>query len=1313
MSKLNWGLIQDGGTFESLMHALVFAVDPGAILFGRPGKDSGQDAKSSDGSTVYQSKHGQSMTMDDARKLALKELEIIKKYRAGNHANSGHWQNVTRWVLVANFKIIPNDQKKWNQEVIPAFQNEGLIAEYWSIERLDQELSEHPHVIDVFFGGENRVLVGLKEAYDLLENEMVGAASLENKFIDRLPTLEAIKAFVNSDEKRILAIVGPGGIGKSRLAYEALIQLVDDGWRGLWGLPGSMSMSSNWFRLLNGNQKTVVVLDNPDSPELVRAVIEQLATTERKNWKVILNCRSENRQVYHRYKNHQRFQTPVELQPLSEPESHELVNSIVGAECEPDWLHRVFNFTRGVPGWLCLIAEMTKAGKLEDVPASADAIADIYLDSCFSKIPEPEQQSARQFLKWLALWGFFRLPAYGERSAELEFLENQGISQSAVRGILDRLVQSGLVSNWGLEKRAFAVEPLIVRQQILTRWLLTEESGALRISHPGTDLMTRLASGGIPAADSALRTLSQLVCVRIGEQDSVSFMKPLFDALQTAAGGENLLIQHQVIDLIEKLGIADPEGSLEVLKLVRESQTPDQAVEDSFWGSHTMTHAALVAKIPWLLFQLSERVESPAVARRYLVELGQYVSREEVQGLKFDSGKGAKQLAKRLLCESRNADMFTSAAAEMALQGLDDEQAWPFAGLLVECLLTPIRETVGLAAKYTVYFRREVVEPDWPDWTFAKSVRQNAFEILGRSEKKTFSSRLWRILAHAHHDCHRILFHHQISSETGKAYRELLKADLETVLNILQQQRETIGLDLATHAREFWEWYLEHGKEPISVELAKQCETIYSEINNWRLQDFFRFDSPKNLVGETKRVADALKGAPSHVDIRKFFEEAKGFLESAREGKNDLADDWRIAELADDCGEQFDPFAETKNPITEFAQSTLANPDEQNPLSSYFAVCLCKRFLRDAKGSQGENLDSLLNQILELAACPADLLFRLYSSAHPNTTGTLNQVELDLIQSYRKLLTLEQWSTLMGVFCPVNATQVREVVWHQLNTIEDLAKRSEAFHRFFRSVRFSMLRYDLNPDKEMTNWFVEAIIRLKLDGSFLGSSDLEWMRENAGYKMNAQKFLELIQSRIALEKMPKPSESFSILPHEFRVQQWCEVDFDVAEEVAAFNQLCSLSLEASFTSYFWLPKYLTKLDPTGRHIADFIDMTLSDGSAENTDTLQRLAYLASGFLDTSQEWALIAGPICEKAKSLRRDERFKVYFGLSKKETGVITSMGDEIAPYYFSRQTTTERMRDAESVDSALRGYWEWALTRADEELRREKAWAEEEDHA
>ncbi len=161
-------------------------------------------------------------------------------------------------------------------QVVPLYAAKGLKAEYWSCDDINIKLTAHPEIRDVFFEGENRVLVGLSEAYLKLSTEFEDTGGLDNLFVDREEVMTAIEQFVEASSKRILPIVGVSGIGKSRLLYEAMIRLSDSGWRVFWGLPGSMAMSSKWFRLLNGTQKTVVVIDNPDDPRLVQVLLEQL-----------------------------------------------------------------------------------------------------------------------------------------------------------------------------------------------------------------------------------------------------------------------------------------------------------------------------------------------------------------------------------------------------------------------------------------------------------------------------------------------------------------------------------------------------------------------------------------------------------------------------------------------------------------------------------------------------------------------------------------------------------------------------------------------------------------------------------------------------------------------------------------------------------------------------------------------------------------------------------------------------------------------------------------------------------------------------
>ena len=315
MPSLNWGMIRDGGAFESLAHALLYAEDPGTLLFGRPGRDAGQDVRSGDGTVVYQAKFHTAPGMQAAIADALKELEKIREYRKPTHHNCRHWQSASRWVMVTNLLINPNDDSRWQEQVIPVFREQGLAAGYWSVETLEGKLAEHPEIADVFFDGENRVLVGLKEAYDLLKAECVGSSSFDIQMVGRDDELERIRTFASSDEARILPIVGPAGVGKSRLLYEALLSLSQDGWRVFWGLSESMARSSQWFRLLNGTHKTCVALDAPEDPGLLRAVVEQLATVERREWRVLIACRTEKAAVLDRFRAHRHFGAPLKLGP--------------------------------------------------------------------------------------------------------------------------------------------------------------------------------------------------------------------------------------------------------------------------------------------------------------------------------------------------------------------------------------------------------------------------------------------------------------------------------------------------------------------------------------------------------------------------------------------------------------------------------------------------------------------------------------------------------------------------------------------------------------------------------------------------------------------------------------------------------------------------------------------------------------------------------------------------------------------------------------------------------------------------------------
>jgi len=71
-----------------------------------------------------------------------------------------------------------------------------------------------------------------------------------------------------------------------------------------------------------------------------------------------------------------------------------------------------------------------------------------------------------------------------------------------------------------------------------------------------------------------------------------------------------------------------------------------------------------------------------------------------------------------------------------------------------------------------------------------------------------------------------------------------------------------------------------------------------------------------------------------------------------------------------------------------------------------------------------------------------------------------------------------------------------------------------------------------------------------------------------------------------------------------------------------------------------------------------------------------------------------------------------VYFGLARKESGVITSTPGKVADFYVQTRDDAARLRDREPVDSPLRGYRDWAFHRAEHDLRWAEGRAEEDAH-
>lgn len=1317
MSSINWAYINDGGAFESLMHSILYAESPGTVLFGRPGKDAGQDARSADGVTVYQAKYRKGLTMDGAISLALDELDRIKTYRDQSHSNHQHWEKAENWVLVANFSINPNDDAKWQSKVTPAFRAAGLEPSYWDIESLNGKLVDHPEIQDVFFGGENRVLVGLKEAHDLLVAECVGSKSLEVPMLGRDDALTSINQFLSSGEKRVLPVLGRGGIGKSRLLYEGLVALSQDGWRVLWGLPGSMARSSQWFRLLNGNQKTCVVLDNPDDTGLLRALMEQLAVTERQNWRVLIALRNENAGVLRPLSSNSYIDSPIELKPISETLTHQLANSCLDESPSKEWLHAVYNLTHGVPGWVCLVATLANEGKLSALPSNADGIASIYIDSCLDALDTELRKQGLILIRWLSIWGSLSLESNDpdNEQVQLTHLENEGIPKSNTKELLEQLTNAGLVRNWGVNKRLYAVDPLVLRQRILDEWLFRKSEGAHEISDAGSDLVRGLVAQSIPAVESILGTLSHFAYSRLDENETELLLEPIFSAMAITVRQGDIVEQYGVLDLVKKAGSADPESAFFILKDIRENEKESKEVQIAEWYREDYSHKKLLGKVPWILFNLGEHVSDLNMARNLINEFRHYIELEEGENLiDVESGKEPGVLLKRLLTGGENSQIYCSPAYNLFAAEVSNPESWATIKIIAESLLDPIREFTSWTSSFTMTFHRRALLPGSNGWSVAMGVRKSLFSLLRESTDASYRIKLWQVLSSTHHAFHRAVLHGYIQGESIQAYQAITQNDLLETKEILKTPSADLAIEEATISRDMWEWYLEHGREDDPVVIAKECEDIFSKFpfNKWRLYDFFSFKTDEELEPETQRVVKQFREATSSEVFSDFFDQSSRYLKAVRGGGQDMADLWRMTELAEGCSDLFRLDEDSsENALTAYVKEILQTETVANAFAWDFSTKVCRSFLLACKSGKSASVEVELDKMLSQTANRSQFIWDIYANVHPQSIGDLTLQELSCLRKHEKDFPQIDWFYVLGAFYTLDPGGIRHNLETCVNALKDNPdEASKCVARFVKSVYMSALRYNWKGHQLPVSWILKLITDFNLDSALLDMHDLKSLRDQAGFRLDMIQTKALISSRITLEQSPRPSEDFRATPHDFSTNNWCSFDDSVPEEVDAFNQFCAFVLGPTFTERYWIPKYVAHLDSSGEHIVAFIMQYLSENPEADASTLSRLGSLASAYDESSPIWAEIAAPICARAEAaLRRKDRVTVYFGLSKKETGVLTSAPGEVPDHYIKAEEQAQRLLDNEPSNSPLRGYRDWALRCAKYDLRHAKERAEE----
>lgn len=1305
MSDINWAMINNGGAFESLMHAIVFAEDATTILFGRPGKDSGQDARSADGTHVYQAKYRTGLKMTEAVTLALEELKNIKKYKKPGHANYKHWQNANQWTLVANLSINPNDLAKWDV-VVQAFQQEGFQkVEYWGLEKIEQKLIQHPEICDAFFAGNNRTMVGLREAYEWLRLTSPGSDFINAEYIGHADLFERVRSF-SASSKRVLTVVGDHCSGLSRFLYEIMNMLSDSGKRVYWGLPREMVGTSDWFKYIRSSNETYVIIDDLDSRDLVDRILGQLASAECLSWKMILASHAENRKALQAiYAMDKKLSDEIVLSPLTKDEIGILATKYVSRRDNLPSAEILFTLTQGFPGWLALLLQASVRYNVARLTIN-DSISEIVervKDECLKHIPEGDRVIAQGLLRWIALWDVLTISEQSLETPEIEFLRKEIGEGFDILAILRLLVGSGIMHNWGAGKRCFAVEPSIVRQEILRDWLLQKDERGYVLNNEGYSLVKKMIRGEIPRVDAVLRSVSNIAISYMGRIQTKVALNPVFDAFTEEAKNGTIFEQASIIELLKNVGWAHPDRALEVLSAIRKNPKEAQSIHNRFYGELTIDSKEILSDVAEYIFQYGGCVVSESMARRYLLEIAELFKLEEKGELtiKWRSSGEAKLL--KLMQNSEVAEYYIPVGYDILCENINKLPSSNFCKASAKAILSPEREN-DIWTRYSFSMNRSVIRPESMQWNLMLKLRRKLFIRLLCKDNSRDRIAFWRVLVDSHHN----LFHVATSGgvfpeKLCEDYMSLVRQDLKRVLCV-SRKHGMLSLAEFTAAREMWSWYVAYGQiEKHPVLLAKRCEEIEYENADWDFQNFFAFTTSKNAAPAIDRVEQKLKRCSTIEEWKTFFDRAKQYLHIARGERGDLADGMRMSDLALRFVNDFHPLT-CDNLISKVVQSILSATGEDS-LEIRFAIQLCQYAIKTAKtNNQPELLAKVLKELMKWSRDPARFLWYVYADSHPLSVGGLSITELNIVKEQIKGLSLRETVTLLAQFVGIGQGIILANMEAILKGLDN-ENASQCMFWFISALWLSFLRYGYRGELIPITWIFSQINELNLDGVLLGQHQAEELAKRSSVKQGMAIALGFFERRFELEKQ-KPYPAFQILPYEFNSQYWFEIDSQVE-----FDKLCDLALHRhSFVSIYELPKFLSKLDAQANYLSTFVCKYLKAHDGLKADELYVMASLLAECEQETKGWRMFVSTVCRYCENYTETERHRIYSGFQHKmQTGSwrVGTVPQEIID-------AVKRAQDLlnNEYDTFLLEYRQWVLQCAKYDLSRAKENAEEELH-
>lgn len=1333
MSDRNWGCISSGATFESLATTLIFFEDAGAALFGRQGKDGGQDARSSDGKRVFQAKHHQDGSAAKAIADAKKEAANIAKYRTSGHPREPQWRGVTHWRLVTNAALNPTDRKTWDSTIVPLFQAQGLVADYWEQANLNALLDKHPEVDRAYFQNETRAFLSLSEFRETLPaREPFLRRDTLGTFVGRDAEIQSIQSFLHTDHLFLL-VHGAGGVGKTRVVVEAGERIAGEGtWQVLWANIASMEASGTWFESIVPERPTLLIVDEPENEQLLRVLVEQIGTKlgRASRWKILLAARSPKDPVL-KFLFGPRMKSRVAqlcIAALPQKDAESMCITLLGsstlANNSEEW--RISAATElakrfsNHPIWLTLaVHALETTGDLSKIPETAEDLADLYLSEIAEQQHDYEPETVLGLLRWIALVS----PLNRESDTAIELLTKQTRlkGSGAAREALARLANRKALSERGARRRFVEVKPDVLRDHILRKWLSIDVGFGTEPIQPSDDakqlaeMVLQATLGGTVDATSRsiLTSLARTELILRLSGQAVPLLDPFIHGILQNIANTGPSTRVTIAGIFADIAAYRPEDTVRVSQTLRNSHSATERI-DGILRSRSIGHDDVVLKLAWPVYHAAFGAQSAETRQEILGELCELAESEFQIGTRLphglpNDGQRAKELIGRTLeGGSQFWSDFEDAARAVSTRLLDEAAKIAPDTSRREALKALVAPSISLERRqtwsdgHTFHFRTSVILPGHPAWVTRSALISKLKELL-ENDKTPPPTRqtLWSLFADGHHTANRC--YRQGSEETKASLRQEIVDNLTWAYSVLTERAD--NLDEISAARNLWDWHERFEEDPELRKLATDLEELYTS-NKIAAEFEWLLGGDEPETHSARAATKARELAPAGRDaIEAFLERARNFLNNEHE-------QYRLHNVAWELGAQ----ADESEAVRDFIFSALGE-DNVTPRTNFAAIAVYS-WATTRRRREPSTARTLVADLVSRCGSnkqKVNLLCRLYERLpRPKDLGDHSNEELLFIRSHEKLFADEN-NTPAFVACVTWGLDFdREALQDLLEKVLDATPDEQivrALDTLVDALYWTLREH--GPEAIPPNigvWMLDQLLRVP-DIDSLGGN-LEWHINEVLKKVGNAPLTWLpkaIEQRRDLERN-RGHGTVHALSHHMRLSRFVskigQNDEISDEDKAAVQSLLEFVSDPGSVGYY-LHGTLQDIDPHGRIVPHEVACRFRD--TDDDSLAYRLARIGGAFVIGTPAWRTIAGPVLAQAASKTPEVRGSLYSALTDHGPRSWSAKPGEVPAVFKSAVESARKHLEAET-DHEFRPFWEWRLKIAEAHLRDEEERAKEE---